>query len=31
MLATSDAHGVYARLGFTPLASPEKWMTLGQQ
>lgn len=31
LLATADAHGVYAKLGFTPLASPEKWMTLGQQ
>jgi GNAT superfamily N-acetyltransferase len=31
LLATNDAHGVYAKLGFTPLASPEKWMTLGEQ
>jgi GNAT superfamily N-acetyltransferase len=26
MLATADAHGVYARLGFTPLADPARWM-----
>lgn len=25
-LATRDAHGVYAKLGFTPLAAPEMWM-----
>jgi GNAT superfamily N-acetyltransferase len=31
LLATNDAHGVYAKLGFAPLASPEKWMTLGEQ
>jgi GNAT superfamily N-acetyltransferase len=29
LLATADAHGVYAKLGFTPLADPAKWMTLG--
>jgi GNAT superfamily N-acetyltransferase len=28
VLATSDAHGVYERLGFTPHAEPEKWMEL---
>lgn len=28
MLATLDAHGVYAELGFTPLPTPERWMTL---
>ncbi len=27
MLATKDAHGVYADLGFTPLKEPERWMT----
>jgi GNAT superfamily N-acetyltransferase len=27
-LATRDAHGVYAKLGFTPLARPEQWMEL---
>ncbi|MER7760639.1 GNAT family N-acetyltransferase [Streptomyces sp. NPDC097619] len=31
MLATADAHEVYARLGFAPLEHPEKWMTLGAQ
>jgi GNAT superfamily N-acetyltransferase len=31
LLATSDAHGVYAKVGFEPLAKPEKWMSLGQQ
>jgi GNAT superfamily N-acetyltransferase len=31
LLATADAHGVYAKLGFTPLAAPEKWMALGEQ
>jgi GNAT superfamily N-acetyltransferase len=25
-LATGDAHGLYARFGFEPLADPEKWM-----
>lgn len=25
-LATRDAHGLYARYGFTPLASPERYM-----
>jgi GNAT superfamily N-acetyltransferase len=28
ILATSDAHGVYRKLGFTPQAEPEKWMEL---
>jgi GNAT superfamily N-acetyltransferase len=31
LLATADAHGVYAKLGFTPLAEPGKWMALGEQ
>lgn len=31
MLATADAHGVYAKLGFEPLADPDKWMALGLQ
>lgn len=31
LLATADAHAVYARLGFVPLANPEKWMALGDQ
>ena len=26
MLATRDAHSLYAQFGFTPLASPERWM-----
>ncbi|WP_117214591.1 GNAT family N-acetyltransferase [Allorhizocola rhizosphaerae] len=28
LLATSDAHAVYEKLGFTPHAEPEKWMEL---
>ncbi|MFE4451005.1 GNAT family N-acetyltransferase [Streptomyces sp. NPDC056796] len=28
LLATKDAHGVYARLGFTPLPEPDMWMSL---
>jgi len=28
ILATSDAHAVYQKLGFTPQAEPEKWMEL---
>jgi GNAT superfamily N-acetyltransferase len=31
LLATADAHGVYARVGFEPLAEPGKWMALGNQ
>ena len=31
LLATADAHGLYARLGFTPLAEPGRWMELGAQ
>jgi len=26
MLATGNAHGLYARFGFAPLEVPEKWM-----
>jgi GNAT superfamily N-acetyltransferase len=26
ILATSSAHGLYERYGFTPLANPERWM-----
>jgi GNAT superfamily N-acetyltransferase len=26
LLATSDAHGLYARYGFQPLSAPDKWM-----
>lgn len=28
VLATHDAHGVYARLGFRPLERPDHWMLL---
>lgn len=28
LLATRDAHQVYAGVGFTPLPTPERWMTL---
>jgi GNAT superfamily N-acetyltransferase len=28
VLATQDAHGLYARYGFTPMKSPERWMEL---
>lgn len=28
MLATSDAHGLYAQLGFTPLANPDRIMEI---
>ena len=28
MLATADAHGLYAKLGFTPLTEPHKWMEI---
>ncbi|MFD9251469.1 GNAT family N-acetyltransferase [Streptomyces bottropensis] len=28
LLATHDAHGVYAKLGFEPLAQPDRWMAL---
>jgi GNAT superfamily N-acetyltransferase len=26
LLATLDAHAVYAKIGFTPLAEPDRWM-----
>jgi GNAT superfamily N-acetyltransferase len=26
MLATADAHGLYAQYGYTPLANPARWM-----
>jgi GNAT superfamily N-acetyltransferase len=29
ILATTDAHGLYAKAGFVPLARSGKWMTLG--
>lgn len=28
VLATADAHGLYARFGFEPLAESERWMTV---
>ncbi len=28
VLATKDAHGLYAQYGFTPLKFPERWMEL---
>lgn len=28
LLATRDAHGLYAALGFTPMAFPDDWMEL---
>ncbi|WP_406048694.1 GNAT family N-acetyltransferase [Streptomyces virginiae] len=31
LLATADAHAVYAKVGFASLEKPEKWMTLGEQ
>ena len=30
LLATADAHGVYAKLGFTQLTNPERWMSKGR-
>jgi len=30
MLATKDAHGLYAKFGFTHLKSPESWMEIHQ-
>jgi predicted N-acetyltransferase YhbS len=29
VLATADAHDVYARFGFTPLADADRWMVRG--
>jgi len=31
LLATADAHAIYARTGFAPLEEPEKWMVIGAQ
>jgi GNAT superfamily N-acetyltransferase len=28
LLATADAHGLYATVGFAPLAEPDRWMEL---
>jgi GNAT superfamily N-acetyltransferase len=29
LLATADAHGLYAQYGFRPLAGPDRWMERG--
>jgi len=31
LLLTKDAHGVYAALGFKPVAAPENWMELRKE
>jgi GNAT superfamily N-acetyltransferase len=31
VLATLDAHGVYAKAGFTPVAYPERWMEIDRR
>ncbi|MET7875873.1 GNAT family N-acetyltransferase [Micromonospora profundi] len=31
LLCTNDAHEVYARVGFTPLDAPERWMNLDRR
>ena len=31
LLATADAHGVYAKLGFSPLIDTDRWMELRTQ
>ena len=31
VLATKDAHGVYAALGFSPLLRPERWMEIDKR
>jgi len=31
LLATADAHTIYAKVGFTPLEKPEMWMALIEQ
>jgi GNAT superfamily N-acetyltransferase len=28
VLATADAHGVYAKAGFSPVAAPDRWMEI---
>ena len=30
LLATADAHELYARVGFVPMPDPERWMVLGE-
>jgi len=31
VLATRDAHEVYERAGFTPLAAPQRWMEIDRR
>lgn len=31
LLATADAHAVYAKVGFAPLTDPHRWMQLDQR
>ncbi len=31
LLATADAHDVYSRVGFAPLANPHRWMEIDQR
>jgi predicted GNAT family acetyltransferase len=31
VLATRDAHGVYEKIGFRPLAAPERWMEIDRR
>lgn len=31
MLATLDAHGVYAKAGFVPVVHPERWMEIDRR
>jgi GNAT superfamily N-acetyltransferase len=31
MLATRDAHGLYAKVGFQPLQNTERWMRIANQ
>lgn len=31
ILSTLDAHGVYAKAGFTPVAHPERWMEIDKR
>ncbi|HZP56800.1 MAG TPA: N-acetyltransferase, partial [Dehalococcoidia bacterium] len=28
MLGTRDAHGLYEKVGFRPVAAPERWMEI---
>ncbi|WP_091653976.1 GNAT family N-acetyltransferase [Micromonospora pallida] len=31
LLATNDAHGVYAKVGFLPMTDPDRWMLLDRR